>query len=65
MNSHELAVQNRLIICTLLFVLFFYYKKKQFLYQIVTGDEKFTVIIFSVKNRPTIGIDSKTQHPWK
>jgi len=33
----ELAIQNRLTICTLLLSR---HKKKQFLYKIITGDEK-------------------------
>jgi len=47
----ELAIQNRLTICTSLTSL---RKRKQFLYQIVIDDEKSTIIILSVKNRELV-----------
>lgn len=67
----KLAIQNRLTICTSLLSR---HKKKQFLYQIITGDEKW-IYYDNPKRRkawvspgqPSIPkrLNSETQHPQK
>jgi len=56
----ELAIQNRLTICTSLLSR---HKKKKFLYQIVTNDEKWIYYDNSKRKKSSIGPGQSTSIP--